>query len=104
VGCVFPVTSSPARPSQTLQQHPQHCGNPDRWDSATPAVVRPPILRQHSPRIGARTATKQELWRYYPQSHPWTGTRLATTPAGGKLRQDDCQLHDTVRHAATCST
>jgi hypothetical protein len=86
-------------PSQALQRHPSIVG-----DIATPTAVRPPIFRQLSPQTGVRTTTKQELKRYYPRSRPWTGTGFTTTPARGKIRQDDCQFHDIVRHAAACST
>jgi hypothetical protein len=84
-------------PSQALQRHPQHCGNPDRWDIATPAVVWPLIFRQLSPRTGVRTTTKQELQRYYPRSRAWTGTGLTTTPAEARF------VRTTVNSTTLCA-
>jgi hypothetical protein len=105
-GHVSPVTSGPVWPSPPLCCHPRHCSVTPNivGDIATPAVVWPLIFRRLSPRTGVRTTTKQELQRYYPRSRAWTGTGFTTTPARGKIRQDDCQFHDIVRHAAACST
>jgi hypothetical protein len=98
------LSSQPCAASPALQRHPQHCRNPGRQDIATPTAVRPPDFRQPSPRTGVQTATKQKLQHYYPRSRPWTGTRFTTTPARGEIRQDNCQLYDTVLHAAAHST
>jgi hypothetical protein len=52
--------------------HPRHCGNPERQDDTTPAVVHLTASRQPHPRVNVRTATKREV-PTRPPSKPLLG-------------------------------
>jgi hypothetical protein len=102
---IFSITSGPVQPSPLLYRHPGHCkAIPRTVGTHTPTTTQPSVFRQPSPQIGIQTTIKQELQRYYPRSRPWTGTGSTTTPARGKIHQDGCQFHDTIRHASAHST
>jgi hypothetical protein len=107
---VFSVTSGPVRPSPPVRRYATIPGTADtspalwelrRWDVATPAVVQHLIPHQPGPRIDVRMPIRQELQRYYPRSHPWTSIGATTTPARGKIHQDDHWITAIVRHATT---
>jgi hypothetical protein len=103
---VSSITSDPVQPSPPLCRHPGHCrAIPALWGSRLTGHF-------HAYRCAAfgLPSAKPSNWRTYgdqtktptlpPRSHPWTGTGPARTPARGEIRQDDCQFHDTIRHAA----
>jgi hypothetical protein len=109
--CVPSVTSGPMRPSPPLCRHPRHCsiipGTVGAWDDGTPPhpplyILRPSASLTLEQAYGRRPNKK--LPRRHPQSCPWTITGLATTPARSEILQDNHQLHDTMPHAAICST
>jgi hypothetical protein len=108
---VSSITSGPVWPSPPLCRHPRHYSIiPDTvgaWDDGTPSC--PPLhflLPFVSPTLerAYRREPNKKLSHHHPRSRPWVGTGLATTPARGEILQDNRQLHDTVRHAAACST
>jgi hypothetical protein len=107
---VSSVTSGPVRPSPPLCHHPRHCGaipgTVEARDDETPprpllCILWSSVSQALESAYGQRPNKKPPCC--YPRSRSWTGTGLATTPAGSKIRQDNHQLRDTIRHAAICS-
>jgi hypothetical protein len=104
---VSSVTSGPVWPSPPLCHHPGHCSTiPDAVgarDDKTPPhpllyVLLPPMSCTLESAYGWQP--NEEFPHSHPQSRSWTGTGLATTPGGSKIRQDDHQLHSAVHHTA----
>jgi predicted secreted protein len=60
VESVSSAISATVPPSQALQCHPRHCGNPGRRDTAAPAVVHPPVFPSVQP-SSQRTDDDQTL-------------------------------------------
>jgi hypothetical protein len=103
-----------SRPSPpALCSHPHRCVAIPGTAGPSPALWGSRLTGHfHAYRCAASglPSAKPSNWRTYgdqtktptlpPRSHPWTGTGPATTPARGEICQDDCQFHDTIRHAA----
>jgi hypothetical protein len=110
VECVTSVTSGPVRPSPPLCHHPRHYsaipGTVEARDDETQPRPLLCILWSSVSRaleLAYKWRPNVKLPRCYPRSGSWTGTGRATTPVGSKIRQDNHQFRDTVRHAAICS-
>jgi hypothetical protein len=100
-------TSPPSPP--TLCSHPQRYAailgtakpSPTLWDlcwrdAASLAVVQSKPPRELDPQIGVRTTTKHGRRQGHPRNRLLTGTRVATTRAGTRIRQDNLQITSTA--------
>jgi hypothetical protein len=107
-GSCIPVVVSPVRPSPSLLHHARRCGD-------TPTLLGRTGTRHchngHSATYGLPVNDTLELAHHGGRSTNYYAATLEATPVraqdaprrlnGSGIRQDDRQLHSTVRHTAT---